>query len=384
MSERNHKPVRERPGRPALGLTLVVWMAVAVQQACAESAASCVREGNALYHQGKYNEAIEAYDRALVEKAEASEAIFNKANCYYRLDDWARAAELYRQVASQSKDMELVAKARYNLGNCCFKQGLRQRDSDLQKALDALKESIVHWRGVLELRPSNEKAGKNIEVARLIIKDILDQLNKQMQQQQQQAQRQKQIQQKLQELLQRQKAAAQQTQQTKSQAEEGQISQEEASKQYSQQADEQRRLAEETQQLSKQLDANEPNSSPQMQQASEQLRAAASAQQRAEKHLEASDANSAARSQAEAIERLEDAMKQLSGPKQPGQDNQQQQQPQTQQQTQPEDANKPGQQQEQVYAADATADEILERERRQKRLRQMRQRGGYQKVEMDW
>jgi len=79
--------------------------------------------------------------------------------------------------------MKLVAKAKYNLGNSYFQQGLKQRDSDLQKALDDLKTSIVYWRQVLDIEPENEKSAKNIEVARLIIKDIIDQLNKQKQQQ---------------------------------------------------------------------------------------------------------------------------------------------------------------------------------------------------------
>jgi nucleoside-diphosphate-sugar epimerase len=38
------------------------------------------------------------------------------------------------------------------------------------------------WRPVLDIEPKNEKAAKNIEVARLIIKDIIDQINKQKQQ----------------------------------------------------------------------------------------------------------------------------------------------------------------------------------------------------------
>ena len=90
---------------------------------------------------------------------------------------------LYRQVAAESKDMNLVAKAKYNLGNCSFQQGSKQRDSNLQKAIEDMETAIAHWRGVLDIEPKNEKAAKNIEVARLTIKDILDQLKNQQQQQ---------------------------------------------------------------------------------------------------------------------------------------------------------------------------------------------------------
>ncbi len=142
-----------------------------------------LREGNNLYAGGNFNEAINKYDESLVEAPEALEPKFNKANSYYRLDDLEKATDLYREVAADSKDMKLVTKAKYNLGNCSFQQGLKQRDSNLQKAIDDLKTAIGDWRGVLDIEPENEKAAKNIEVARLIIKDIIDQMNKQQRQQ---------------------------------------------------------------------------------------------------------------------------------------------------------------------------------------------------------
>jgi hypothetical protein len=147
--------------------------------AWADSARICVSQGNKLYGDGKFNEAIDKYDAALVDRPESSQPKYNKANGYYRLDDLAGAIDLYRQVAADSKDMNLVTKARYNLGNCHFQQGIKQRDSNLQKAVEQLETSIGHWRQVLDTEPENEKAARNIEVARLIIKDIIDQINKQ-------------------------------------------------------------------------------------------------------------------------------------------------------------------------------------------------------------
>ena len=154
-----------------------------VQAAFADSARDSTSEGNKLYKQGNFNEAINSYDQALLEAPGALEPKFNQANSYYRLDDLGKALDLYRQVAAESKDMRLVAKAKYNLGNTYFQQGSKQKDSNLQKAIDDLKTAIGSWRGVLDIEPENTKAAKNIEVARLLIKDLLDQLNKQQQQQ---------------------------------------------------------------------------------------------------------------------------------------------------------------------------------------------------------
>ena len=162
--------------------TILLLLLVPLQAARAESAQTSVQQGNRLYSQGNFNEAISTYEQALLEKPQAKEPKFNKANSYYRLDDLSEAMDLYKEVAAESKDMKLVTKAKYNLGNCFFQRGMKQRDSDLQKALEDLKTSITNWRGVLDIDPKNEKAAKNIEVARLIIKDIIDQINKQKQQ----------------------------------------------------------------------------------------------------------------------------------------------------------------------------------------------------------
>ena len=138
-----------------------------------------VEQANKLYGSGAYTEAIEKYDQVLVDSPGALEPKFNKANSFYRLEDYSQAIDLYREVASESKISDLAAKAKYNLGNCHYQQGLKHCDSDLQKAIDELKISIANWRSALDLTSDNEKAGRNIEVARLMIKDLLGQLKNQ-------------------------------------------------------------------------------------------------------------------------------------------------------------------------------------------------------------
>ena len=154
-------------------ITAALVILLLTQPVLGDPAQEILREGNNLYAEGNFNEAINKYDESLVEAPEALEPKFNKANSYYRLDDLEKAKDLYREVAADSKDMKLVSKAKYNLGNCSFQQGLKQRDSNLQKAIDDLKAAIGDWRGVLDIEPENEKAAKNIEVARLIINSVI-------------------------------------------------------------------------------------------------------------------------------------------------------------------------------------------------------------------
>jgi len=160
----------------------LTWMLIALASAgslAAQSVRQQVTQGNASYAKGEYNEALNQYEQALTDNPQAVQPKFNKANAYFRMDDLAQAIDLYREVSAESKDMGLVAKAKYNLGNTYFQQGAKQRDSDLQKAVDDMKTAISHWRQTLDINEQNPKASRNIEVARLIIKDIMDQMNKQ-------------------------------------------------------------------------------------------------------------------------------------------------------------------------------------------------------------
>jgi len=243
-------------------------------QVSAYTVEGSVRHGNRLYAQGAYNEAIDKYDQALLEAIGAAEPKFNKANSFYRLDDFVKAKDLYREVSAESKDMQLVGRSKYNLGNCHFQQGMKERDSNLEKAVEELKTSIDYWRQVLDIDAEHQNAAKNIEVTRLIIKDILDQLKNQQ-------------------------------------------------------------------------DPNQPQDPNQSQD-----------QQQQQPDLQQQDPN-------EANQRQDS-----NDPNQGNDPNDQQQEP--------------WQEQQEVEPADTTADEILDKEQQQRKLRQMMKKAHYRKVERDW
>jgi len=359
-----------------LGVAQAVW---------AGSVHDLVHHGNKLYDEGHFNEALKEYDQALIDQPQTLEPKFNKANCYFQIDDLARAIDLYNEVAADSKDMKLVARAKYNLGNSYFRQGSKQKDSNLQKALEDLKTSIVCWRSALEISPENEKAAKNIEVARLIIKDIIDQLNKQKQQQKQQAAKQKQLQEQLKQLLEQQKALARQSEETENQLNQGQLSRQQAADSYTNQAKEQLQLKTKTEQTSQQIQRHDPNTPqpPQMQRAAGELKKAVDHQADAEKQLKASNGATAKQSQDKAVENLENALNALS---QKNPQNQQQKQQQGPNQPQQKSQQQKRQNQKKAAAPDITAQQILNKEREQRKKRQSRilQRSRYQKVEKDW
>lgn len=166
-------------------LSVAVAIAVSVallQTSCrAESTRSLVAKGNKHYGKGSFGEALEYYDKASIKAPESEIIAFNKGTAYYKQGDYANASERFKEAASKTKSLPFEAKAWYNLGNVAFKEAERQEDSDLRQALASLEESVKRYMTALEKDPNLEEAAKNLEIARLKIKDLLDRMKKQEQ-----------------------------------------------------------------------------------------------------------------------------------------------------------------------------------------------------------
>ena len=93
---------------------------------------------------------------------------------------------MFETAALKSKDLQLEARCCYNLGNTLFRQAQRQMDSDLKKALTAYQDAVKHYRDALKRDSDLRDAAHNIEITRLIIKDILDKIKKKEEEQKKQ------------------------------------------------------------------------------------------------------------------------------------------------------------------------------------------------------
>ncbi len=396
-------------------IAMALWLLLPAVSLLAQSAAQIVKEGNQSYQAGNYDEALKQYQQPLLEGPEDPVIQYNKANCFYKLDDLEQAMNLYREVSAESKDMELVARAKFNLGNCYFQQGMKQRDSDLQKAVEAFTTSIHQYREVLKIHPDDAEATHNIAVIRLIMKDIVDQLKKQQEQQKQQQQQQD-LAEKIKKLLERQTALAQQT---------GQLPQNPADQKqedFNQFAEQQKTLRKDTadaqteaQQMMQQQEqaqaqaqqngqaTPDPNTAQKMEQnrkiletVNSELGQATQHQQSAADQLHQTQPQPALEAENAAIENLKKALdafpkqqqqqQQQEQKDQQEQEKQQEQQQQEQQEKQQEEnqQEEQPQPQEEMQAPDATAQQILDEERRRNEEKQKVRIGGYKPVERDW
>ncbi len=117
----------------------------------ADSFRSKMSEGNRLYHQQKYDQALQEYEAAAVVRPEDARASYNKGTAQYRLKSWDQSAEEL-QKSALSRDPKMRARALYNLGNAHLQSG---------KYSDAVKE----YQECLKINSRDEDAKENLKLA---------------------------------------------------------------------------------------------------------------------------------------------------------------------------------------------------------------------------
>ena len=168
------------------GALAALCLAAASGTALADSPGSLVSKGIHQYNKKDYAKALDFYDLASVKAPESAIIAFDRGDALYQKGDYEKAREQFQQAASKSESLPFEAKAWYNLGNCAYKEGGRQEDSDLRKALESYQESVKLYGTALEKDPKLRDAAENMEIARLKIKDLLDKIKNQEQNQKQQ------------------------------------------------------------------------------------------------------------------------------------------------------------------------------------------------------
>lgn len=147
---------------------LILSLALFLSQAAsAQSIRSKINKGNEEYDQEKYEEALSAYQDALLDDPMNEAGVFNKGDALYKLKKYDEAVEAYQKILS-GKDINLSAQSYYNIGNAQFQQ-------------NKLQECINSYIKSLELNPDDFDVKYNLELARAKLKELAD---KQPQQQQ--------------------------------------------------------------------------------------------------------------------------------------------------------------------------------------------------------
>ncbi|MBN2442472.1 MAG: tetratricopeptide repeat protein [Spirochaetales bacterium] len=336
---------------------------------------------NKAYSSGDFNKALSLYEEEEIDTPESPYIYFNKGLTYFRMEDYEKAKEAFLSAASKTKDLHLEAQAYYNLGNTAFFEAARHVESDLEKAIKLYQEAITNYQVALDRDETLTDPAHNIEVTRLIVKDLLDKLKKQ---QEQNAGEQKEIEEivkKLAELIERENHTIEFTKTLKEEMDTKGVSAS-LKNNAGKIKKEQELIRKETRDVSGKLNdlitrgsqQGQQQQTGQLQTAKEHTDLSVNFQQLSENQLQTTSIPQALESEGKAQEELIKALQALTKP----QDQQNQEQ-------QDEKQDKEQEQKEQEMKEQAKdADDIIDEEQKEKRERQMQGQAGYQEVTRDW
>jgi Ca-activated chloride channel homolog len=137
----------------ALGTGLATGAMSSLAQA---SASSKNEEGNRLYQEKKYAEALKRYTEAQLEAPDSPQLHYNLGNVFFRQGEVDKAREEYRRALAAA-DRSLDPRAVYNLGNTFFNQQQYQ-------------EAVQAYQRALKLAPKDMDSKRNLELALLRMK----------------------------------------------------------------------------------------------------------------------------------------------------------------------------------------------------------------------
>ncbi len=121
--------------------------------AFAETVNTKMREGISQYHEGEFKEAAENFSFAHTDRPEDSRISYNLGNAHYRDGKFQEALQAYNQSALDEKNPDIRKKSLYNTGNTMVKLG-------------KLEEAESAYKKVLELDPGDMDAKYNLEYVR--------------------------------------------------------------------------------------------------------------------------------------------------------------------------------------------------------------------------
>ena len=160
-----------------IALTLTAFL-ILVGTAWAADYIEAVDLGNEAYFNRDYTTALEQYRIAEAEIPESPELDYNLAGALYHQGKYEETMERYSR-ALNTTDINIEAQSHYNLGNTHY------RMQDFQNA-------IMSYQKALEINPEDVDAKFNLELARKMLKEQIKPENEEQQQQQQQQQQEQQ------------------------------------------------------------------------------------------------------------------------------------------------------------------------------------------------
>jgi len=171
------------------------------------------REGNRLFAAGQYDDAAKEYNEALVDHPDSALLNFNLGDADYKQGKYDEAIAAYEQGRPGDDDAHASARTAYNLGNATYRRAEGAVATDPRKALEQYAAALVAYRRAIAAAPDDVDAKLNYELVMQKRAELQKKLEEQRQQQQQDQQQKDQQQQNEQQKQDQEKQDQQQQQQ---------------------------------------------------------------------------------------------------------------------------------------------------------------------------
>ncbi|MBX3379035.1 MAG: VWA domain-containing protein [Phycisphaeraceae bacterium] len=115
-----------------------------------------------------------------------ADGLYNSGRDLFLAGKYAEASDQFRQADLESRDTELSARARFNLGQSLLKLAETKQPGEegADQVRTRLEGAAKAFRSVLDVNPGDVEAARNVEITRKMLKDFEQQQEKQKQQEQ--------------------------------------------------------------------------------------------------------------------------------------------------------------------------------------------------------
>lgn len=170
ITVQSHDRKRTTPVALLLGALLLSGLSAQASPGSAEEA----------YKKGQYGTALQQYSIEEKKNPDRPAIQYNLGAAAYKAGQWNEAAQAFQKALS-AKDSALVQSTSYNLGNTLYRVGQETEKSNPQQTIGAWEQAIQAYEGALRIKADDADAKYN----RDYVKKKLDELKKQQPPQQQ-------------------------------------------------------------------------------------------------------------------------------------------------------------------------------------------------------
>ena len=166
---------RRAPGHPKGTARALTAATLAIAGFAASSAHAALWSAENAYKEGRFQDALAEYQKAVKSEPKSPEVQFNLGAASYRSGEFAPAAEAFLKSATTAKTPELAPKALYNLGNSLYRAGQATEKTNPDQTIQAWENALKAWEQSLKMKRDDADAKFNCEY----VKKKLEELKKQ-------------------------------------------------------------------------------------------------------------------------------------------------------------------------------------------------------------